>query len=337
MDIAREAGVAKVTASYALNGRSGVAKETRERVLAAAERLGWQANSAARALSASRSGSVGLVLARSAGTLAFEPFYMQLISGIEATLSAGRHELVLQLADTVDAALETYRGWWTRQRVDGVLVTDLRVDDPRVDWLRESGMPAVVIGALEGGELPYVWSDDADVMRSVVQYLGAMGHRRIARVSGPKEFVHTAVRDEAFADAARLFDGMTTTVIATDYTDAEGARATRTLLTSTAPPTAIVYDNDVTAVAGVGVAEEMGVEVPAELSVVAWDDSVLCRLNRPALTSVSRDIVRYGTHAAQQLLRVLDGEPAGELRDVTPYLVPRGSTAPARKARPRRG
>ena len=82
------------------------------------------------------------------------------------------------------------------------------------------------------------------------------------------------------------------------------------------------------AVAGLSVAQEMGVRVPAELSIVAWDDSPLCKLVHPALTAVSRDIPRYGAHAARQLLASISGQRIADFQDATPRLAPRGSTAP---------
>ena len=92
-------------------------------------------------------------------------------------------------------------------------------------------------------------------------------------------------------------------------------------------PTAIIYDNDVMAVAGLAVAHEMGLSVPADVSLVAWDDSPLCQLVHPALTALSRDIPAYGAVAARQLLAVIAGEEAASVRGDSLHLVPRGSTA----------
>ncbi len=108
------------------------------------------------------------------------------------------------------------------------------------------------------------------------------------------------------------------------------ARATRRLLSSAQRPTAVIYDNDVMAIAGLSVAQEMGLTVPGDLSIVAWDDSPLCRLVHPPLTALGRDIPAYGAHAARQLLAVVAGQPAGRVQDETPHLTPRGSTAPPR-------
>ncbi len=328
-DIARAAGVSKGAVSYALNGRPGVSETTRRRILDIAAEYGWHPSSAARALSDGRTGVVGLIVDRPARTLGIESFFMQLISGIEATLSSTACGLLLQVTDEQQSEMDAYRRWWAQRRVDGVIVVDLRRDDPRIPLLEELRMPAVVVGGPHGlGTLPGVWSDDSGATTAVVQYLAALGHRRIARVAGLTELWHTALRTEALLAAAEELGLPAPVTINTDYTGEEGARATRALLSRRPAPTAIIYDNDVMAVAGVAVAQEMGVAVPREVSMVAWDDSPLCQLVHPQLSAVSRDIAAYGSHAAERLLSIVNGTPAGTVEDTAPQLVPRGSTAP---------
>jgi DNA-binding LacI/PurR family transcriptional regulator len=89
----------------------------------------------------------------------------------------------------------------------------------------------------------------------------------------------------------------------------------------------VIYDNDVMAVAGTSVAHEMAVDVPQDLSIVAWDDSVLCEIVHPPLTVLSRDIMAYGARAAERLLALLDGDNVGDFEDAMPQLITRGSTA----------
>jgi DNA-binding LacI/PurR family transcriptional regulator len=329
-DIARRAGVTKSAVSFALNGRPGVSQITRDRILAIAEELGWQPSSAARALSDGRAGALGLVVDRPAHTLGVEPFFTQLIWGIEGELSARDVALLLQVTADREAQLGAYRRWWAERRVDGVFLVDLHIDDARVELLKELGLPAIVIGGPQGlAGLPGVWNDDVAAERAMVEYLAALGHRRIARVAGLPELWHTVVRTEAF-EAVTAELGVASITVTTDYSGEQGARATRSLLASAEPPTAIAYDNDIMALAGLSVAAEMGVAVPARLSIVAWDDSVLCRLVHPPLTAVSLDIAAYGAHIARRLLDLVAGGAAESVCDSTPVLVPRGSTAPPR-------
>ena len=203
-DIARRAGVTKAAVSFALNGQPGVSAATRERILAIAEEIGFQPSSAARALSDGRAGAFGLVIDRPARTLGMEPFFMQLMSGIQAELSLDHTPLLFTLAEDQEAEIALYRSWWAQRRVDGVFLVDLQIDDQRVAVLEELKMPAVVIGTPAGaGSLPAVWQDDAAATRAVVEHLAGAGHRRIARVTGIPRFWHTKIRTDAFRAAAR--------------------------------------------------------------------------------------------------------------------------------------
>jgi DNA-binding LacI/PurR family transcriptional regulator len=332
-DIAREAGVSKGAVSYALNGQPGVSEATRQRIVTIAEQIGWKANSAARALSGASASAVGLALCRPARILGVEPFFMELISGIEAALSARSYALTLQVVSDHDAEIAVYERWWGEQRVDGVLICDVRVDDRRIDVVRELQLPAVAIGGPgEFGGVPNVWSDDAAAITEAVEYLVALGHRNIARVGGLPDLLHTAIRTDAFGEVCQRLGVTHAVTVPSDYTGEEGSRATRRLLSSSPRPTAIIYDNDIMAVAGLAVTQEMGLSVPGEVSIVAWDDSVLCSLVHPPLTALSRDVPAYGTRAARLLLELITEGTAASVQDETAHLVPRGSTARPRVA-----
>jgi DNA-binding LacI/PurR family transcriptional regulator len=165
-------------------------------------------------------------------------------------------------------------------------------------------------------------------MREVVHYLAAMGHRRIVRVAGPEDFVHTHSRTEAFRQAAERSGLLQARTVHADYTGEAGSRTTRRLLAEAEPPTALVYDNDLMALAGLGVAAEMGIEVPSQLSIVAWDDSALCQMVRPSLTAVRRDVVSHGRRVASMLNAVLTGQRVESEETLAGELRPRGSTGP---------
>src|SRR5688572_481384 len=230
-DIARRAGVSKGAVSYALNGQPGVSEATRRRILAIAEEIGFNPNSAARALSGAAAHAVGLALCRPARTLGVEPFFMELISGVEAELSARSYALTLQVVANQDAEIAVYRRWWGERRVDGVLICDLRLDDRRVPVLKQIQLPAVVIGGPAGtGGLAPIWCDEAAALVETVEYLHALGHRRIARVGGMPDLRHTSVRTEAFTDVCRRLGLTDAQTVPSDYTGEEGARTTRRLL-----------------------------------------------------------------------------------------------------------
>ena len=326
-EIARRCGVSQGAVSYALNNRPGVSEATRARVLRVAAELEWMPNRAARQLSAARSETFGLVLARTAQTLIEEPYFMGFVGGVESVLAEKSYALALQVVADLDEELATYRKWAAERRVDGVIVVDLRVADPRIPVLRKLGLPAVLVGdpALADG-LPCVWTDGTSAMNTALDHVASLGHRSIARIAGPPDFGDVFIRDQAFdLAAARL--ALSTITCHTDYSAAQGAAATHEVLAAEPRPTAILYDNDLMAVAGLAVIQALDLHVPDDITLVAWDDSTLCRITHPTLTALSHNVVGYGAEVTHHLLDLLSGaEPQPRLYS-TPLLIVRESSA----------
>ncbi len=329
-DVAARAGVSKGAASFALNGRSGVSEETRARVLRAAADLGWVPHAAARALAGGRTDSIGLVMNRPPGVRGVDPLFQHFLEGVQDQLVDRAISLLIKVVAGHRAELATYEEWSRGTRVDGLVVIDLRADDDRPAALARLDLPAVLLGdpAFTGG-LPTVWVDEAATAREVVGHLAGLGHRRIARIAASGRLAHSAVRNRAMTAAVedlglpplRVEEALGSSRAAPDLT--------RLLLTGPDAPTAIVYENDVMAMAGLAVASDLGVRVPDDLSVVAWDESGLGRLTLPTVTSVAHDAHAQGAHAVSLLLDRVAGLPATDQQCPTPGLNVRGSTGPA--------
>jgi DNA-binding LacI/PurR family transcriptional regulator len=311
-DIAHRAGVSRVAVSYALNDRPGVSDELRARIKQIALEVGFTASVSARAIHGAAAHAIGLVMRRPTPELSAEVFRRELISGIQTTLAGEDFGLALQFAGTADQEVAIHRGWAAERRVDGVILFDHHIDDPRLPALSGLELPVVVLAPPIPGypSFSYVWSDEAKAATQLVDHLRDRGHRRFARVSGPESLLHTQRRTAAVTTAARAA-GMTAETVAADYTGSAGARTTRRLLSSRERPTAIVFDNDLMAVAALSVAREMGLAVPEQLSIIAWEDSALCRTVRPAMTVLHRDIVDYGRACTSTLLaHIAGGRPS---------------------------
>ena len=123
--------------------------------------------------------------------------------------------------------------------------------------------------------------------------------------------------------------GLTAFSVEADYTAEHGAQATVSLLGSAEPPSAILYDNDVMAAAGLGVAQRMGVSVPGGVSIISWDDSALCELMHPALTALRRGIAGVGSTAARMLRELVAGGHPESITEAEPTLELRMSSGPA--------
>jgi DNA-binding LacI/PurR family transcriptional regulator len=314
-DVAARAGVSSASVSFTMNGRPGVGEETRRRILAAAEELGWQPSAHARGLAQARARAIGLLLARPLEQLEVDPFFVRFLAGIERTLARTDHALVLRVSGE-PADLDAYDRLAASGRVDGFLLCDVELDDPRFERIE---LPAVVAGhPVSPCPFPWLETEHARGIEAVVEHLVALGHRRIAFCGSSQRYEHVqarlAVWHEAL-DAAGLDPGP---VVFGDPA---------ALLDSGV--TAIVHASDVLAAAGLSAARERGIAVPGELSITGFDDSPLAALASPPLTSVRVDYAQFGEAAAVALLAAIAGEPVPPFRGAAPQLVVRGSTSTA--------
>jgi DNA-binding LacI/PurR family transcriptional regulator len=277
-----------------------------------------------------QSDAIGLVLARPARLLGIEPFFMEFIAGAEEELATEGRSLLLHVVPDHEAEIRAYRRWALGGLVGAVVVVNIATTDERLAVLEELGLPTIVVGGPQlEMSFSHVWIDNAGAMRDAVAYLVGIGHRRLAQISGPSTLAHTHTRTEAFLTEC-ADRGATGTVVEGDYSEESGARATRTLLGRGNAPSAIIYDNDVMAVGGVAAAHEMQVDVPSSLSLLAWDDSALCRLSRPALSAMSMDVHAVGALVADCVLNLLAGGPATVYVAPPLQLVVRGTTGAPR-------
>ncbi|GGV44482.1 LacI family transcriptional regulator [Kitasatospora herbaricolor] len=327
-DVAARAGVSAGAVSLALNGRPGVSEATRRRIAEAARDLGWSPNLAARSLARSPGvHTIGMAISREAVAEGLDALHMALIGGIESVLSERPCSLLLRLTAGLESEIALYKQWWQSGRVNGAVLTGVVAEDPRIQPVHRLGMPVVVVAHPDhSGPFPAVWSDDAAATAEAVRYLAVLGHRRIAHVAGPARLGSSLVRSRAFEEVAVELSLDDHRSVPTDLSAHEGARVTRALLVGADRPTAILYDNDIMAVAGLAVAAELGLRVPEDVSLVAWDDSDLCRITRPALSALSHDPFAFGSEVAHCLLELLDTGKAESRISGTPVLVPRGTT-----------
>lgn len=269
---------------------------------------------------------IGLVFVRQIRAPHVEPFFNQIMLGLEDGLNGSGSSLLVRRVHDAAEELAVY-GEWKRQRVvDAVVVKDMVHDDPRPGLLRDLELPYVMLGdvSLLDGHAA-VHTDNAQTMRDGMAHLIGNGHRHIARVTGPADLVHTQIRTKAFLAAAIAAD-VTSVVLIGDYSKDSGRRLTNELLTSAAPPSAIVYDNDLMAVGGLSAAQALDIAVPDDVSLLAWDDSIACQLTRPPLSALSHDVHEVGVQLSHLLLELLRTGTATVEASAQPVLVERGSS-----------
>jgi LacI family transcriptional regulator len=331
-DVARLAGVAPSTVSAVLNDVTGarVADGTRERVRRAADELGYAPNALARGLRTRRSGTLALI----SDVIATTPYAGQLIQGAQDAAWAAGH--VLMVINTGgDPAIERRAVAVLRQQqVAGVLWATMshRVVSAPVP---PQGTPLVLLDARdEGGAVPSVIPDEEAGARAAVAELAEHGHRRIGfvldREDSPASMGRTAGYRAALAE--RGLPAGDALVARAASSSAGGEEAAGALLDGPEPPTAIFAFTDQMAVGVYHAAEARGLRIPADLSVVGFDDlAVLAQELRPGLSSIALPHYAMGETAAATLLRLVE-DPDAEVpavQRVDTRVVRRGSVGPA--------
>ena len=230
------------------------------------------------------------------------------------------------IGDDVGHEADRYRHLARSERVDGVFLTDLRFNDPRIALLEELGLHAVTLNRPDiPSPFPAVCQDDGPGVAAAVEHLHRLGHTRIAYVAGREDMIHGDHRRAVWCESMVQLNLQADLVEIADFTAAAGARATRALLNTRDRPTAIVYANDTMAIAGLTVAHQLGFAPPRDLSLVGYEDSELAAHVFPSLTSVRSDPVEWGRTATRVLLDAIDGR-ADDVELEPARLVVRAST-----------
>ncbi|CAM5558459.1 LacI family DNA-binding transcriptional regulator [Streptomyces aurantiogriseus] len=325
-DVADRAGVSKSLVSLVLRGSEQVRAEKREAVLRAVRELGYRPNAAARSLSEQRSRTVGVLL-----NDLRNPWYVDLLDGLNSLLHASGLHMLLADARLNRRVGHDLAGPFLDLRADGLVVVGTLPDPAALDAVA-ARIPVVVAAAREPvpAGVDVVANDDERGARLVTEHLVGLGHRRIAHLGGYGAVGELRRRSfEATMGAHGLADRAV--VEPCDMTEEGGYRATVRLLARSDRPTAVFAVNDITCVGALSAAEELGLRVPHDLSVVGYDNTSISRLRHLWLTTVDHAGHEVGRRAARCLLDRLE-RPGGEGRVqlAAPTLEVRGTTAPPR-------
>lgn len=322
--VAAEAGVSVSTVSKVINARYGVAPETFEHVTGVINRLGYEASLVARSLRNTRTNVIGVLVAD------FEPFSTEVLKGVADAIRGTGYELV---AYSAGGRVDEHVGWERRylSRVMGTLVDGAVIVTPTVTDVQYDG-PVVAVDPHTGrSSLPTVAADNLQGARIGVDHLIELGHRRIGMVTGRPDLVSAQLREQGYRDAIHAAGlRVDEDLLALGAFDPEQAReAARALLTLPDPPTAIFAANDISALAALDVAAELGIDVPGRVSVVGFDNIPESALAHPPLTTVQQPMRQLGRDATAMLVALIAGEEIDDTHltlDTT--LVRRRSTAP---------
>lgn len=325
VDVARRAGVSKSLVSLVMRDSPNVSDEKREEVRRAASELGYRPNAMARSLVRQRTFVIGVVLSDLQN-----PFFTEVAGGIEEAAIAADYRALFNSGDRDPKREEQALDTLLQLRTDGIVLTGPAVDESVVK--RAARETPVVVATRESRSRLFdsVVTNDVAGARLAVEHLVALGHSRIAHVTGGEG---AGARNRATGYLTTMEKhGLKPMLVEGDFTEATGLAVAGELFDHRSSPTAVFAPNDFAAIGLLQALDDRNLRVPADVSVVGYDDTWLAGLARIDLTTVRQDPRGIGATAVSLLLERIEGERTKARHVVLrPELTVRSTTAPARK------
>lgn len=331
-DVARAADLSVTTVSRALNDHLDVAESTRAHVRSVAERLGYHPNHTARSLQGTRTNTIGLVIPQLMHRYV-DSFWLEFIGGVTSVCSSAQLDLLISMGTSPAAEFEQYQRLVRSKRVDGVIVADVRLDDPRIRFLLHCNAPFVAFGrTLSGDDYPWVDVDGVAGLRLAVAHLLRLGHRRIAFLGTDRAFTFSHYRllgyRQALSDAGLPGDERLVFQDLSLHSNFDAI--VHNLLAMRPAATAIVAGADFLASGVLRHLRTRGLRVPDDISLLAFDDTLVTEHADPPLSCLRQDNRAIGERVARLLCaRLQDADTDANHELIRPELVLRRSTAPA--------
>lgn len=324
--VAHASGFSVSTVSRALNGYTDVNAETRRRIEAVAEAMGYQPNYAASMLRRNTTQTVTFVVSQPWGKYA-DPFFLGVLDGLEMALTAQDYDLQVVMARDAKREEEFTHRIVERNRSDAVIFARTRPEDERVDWLEERGMPFVTLGQTARNSHCFVDRDQFRIGREAVARFVALGHVDIGFLATPMIYTYTRHTLKGIEDgmlAAGLDPGSMQQIECT-VGGRTGADAVTELFTRGKLPTALICGNDVIAISAMEGLKRLGLRPGHDVALIGSDDAPISAHVRPALTTFSQDLSAMGLRLGRLVLARLGGDPTIYHEIIKPQLIVRES------------
>lgn len=319
--------MSKTTVSRALNGYPEVNVRTRERVLKAAQEVGYQPNPMARSLALGRTNVFGIIYPLQPADLG-DPMFLEVMAGMSAALEEVSKNLIIAPVSPA-AEQPSYQQIVRGRRVDGLVVSRTLVHDERIAFLSKAKFPFVAHGRTELNA-PYAWFDydnEAGIRLAMARLLG-LGHQRVALISAPLELNFARQRKNSFlramADAGLGVD--TRYLIDNTLDRRSGYQAMQQLLACSPRPTAVIIDNHLSGVGAMRALLDAGVEIGKEISVIVWGNMADTLSGANVTTIDQPDSRKAGARMIAMLLALVEGTPACELQELWQPVLLEGAT-----------
>ncbi|WP_223145737.1 LacI family DNA-binding transcriptional regulator [Bacillus sp. CH30_1T] len=297
-DVAKEANVSVSTASYAINGSSLITKETREKVLMAAKKIGYRPNASAKNLKKNKSEIIGFFLSGFTG-----PFFNEILEGVQDVVIKNGYEMVVCASNSKHRLLvESY--------VDGAIILNFHVDDHTIDFLANEKMPIVALDReMNNPHIKNVLLQNKVGIELAVKHLVDNGHQRIGFIGGSYDSFDGEMRLAGYKESLKKYN--------VPFNEEDVIRARFTEISSLLVmdeyikkndiyPTAFVCANDEMAMGAIKALQQNGISVPNDVAIVGFDDIALSKHFNPPLSTVRIQKKLWGKTAAEVLFKMLD-------------------------------
>ena len=305
-DISRECGVSPATVSKVFNGYSDVSSATVESVFAAAEKLGYTPNAAARALKTNHSNNIGVLFADEVSSGLMHEYFSAVLNSLKDEAERSGYDITF-ICKNIGGRNMSYLDHCRYRKCDGVVIACVDFFDSSILELIHSGIPIVTVDHIFD-RCGAVISDNVKGMSDLVTYIIGQGHRRIAYIYGGDTSV-TRNRLAGFYRACERHGIVVPDeyVLSGFYHDPDAcARATEKLMELPEPPTCILYPDDIALLGGRNQLEMMGLSIPDDVSIAGYDGAVLSQAVRPTLTTLQQDTETLGREAARQVIEAIE-------------------------------
>lgn len=319
-DIAREAKTSIATVSRVLNNQPGCSDETRKRVLEITEVLGYESNAIAKSLVKNKTNTIGIVFPHISSQISYE-----LLNGIEAVAHEEGYSIIVSYTYSDPDRTMFYLKIMSEKRVDGLVFTSEVLQKDYHDYLKKSGIPYILLSTKsQEFQSPYVKVDDYDAAYAAAKYLIDCGHKKIGMISGPlKDPIAGVPRINGFKQALQdnNLNENKRIVFGENFEFNQGKKCFEEMISQYSDITALFAASDELAVGAMNKAQELGYDVPEDISVIGYDNIMLSEMVYPPLTTVAQPFYEMGVAATRSLINMMENKPLLSSQMIMPFKI----------------
>lgn len=305
-EVAKEAGVSVATVSRVINQTSPVSPETENKVNAAISKLNYCPNVLARSFRTNESRMISVLIPNITN-----PYYSKIVAGIEDTMKRNGYNTMLCITEMDRVRTKEFLDLMRYKRADGAIVLETTACDLISTYAKNHPIVQCSEFCIDAS-ISYVSIDNFAAAKQIVEYLMSLGHKKIGFIGSTNEFYSSKQRKNGYIDALNdagiKIDSKYMNYADDNYSFRSGVQAAKEMLSQSERPTAIFCISDMIALGALGAANELGINVPKDVSIIGFDDVEYATMFHPLLTTVSQPCYSLGKVAADLMLKRLNGK-----------------------------